>query len=151
MKPILIISALLILLISCKEKKQNTFIKENIVTTKNYSLPNNEFREKILPKIKHDSDKKKLTILLDSLDKRKLSYCDLIKREGEIDDSCYDVARAKYPEPEMIVEFTKVHDDTFDIAHAKFAKQINLTERQINYITIFYYFDKNVKNFCGDY
>lgn len=142
--------SLFLLLISCQNEKQNSIIKENISETKKYNLPNHEFREKVLPNIKSEKDKNKLSIFLDSLDKRNLSYCNLMTREGEIDDSCYDVARAKYPEPEMMVQFSKLHDDTFDVAHAKFAKQINLTEKQINYITIFYYFDKNVRNFCGE-
>ncbi|WP_267406339.1 hypothetical protein [Chryseobacterium sp. GM_Chr_2] len=151
MKPILAFLFLIISLISCKEKKQDSIIKEKATAAKIYNLPNDEFREKVLPKVKQGKDKNKLTAFLDSLDKRNLSYCDLMKREYEIDDSCYDVARAKYPEPEMSIQFVKLHDETFDVAHAKFAKQINLTEKQINYITIFYYFDKNIKNFCGEY
>lgn len=151
MKPTLLFLLLLIVIISCKRKEQNFIIKENKVQVKKYNLPNDEFREKVLPKVKQGKDKIKLAALLDSLDKRNLSYCDLMKREYEIDDSCYDVARAKYPEPEMMVQFATLHDETFDLAHAKFAKQINLTEKQTNYITLFYYFDKNVKNFCGNY
>lgn len=45
MKPIFIISALLILLISCKEEKQNLVIKEYKIEEKN--LSNDEFRKKL--------------------------------------------------------------------------------------------------------
>jgi hypothetical protein len=153
MKQITIFSLffLLILFISCNQEKQNSITQKNKTEHKKYTLPNDEFREKVIHQLEHEKDKKLLANLLDSLDKRNISYCELMKREYEIDDSCYDVARAKYPEPEMTVQFAQLHDDTFDIAHAKFAKQINLTEKEINYITIFYHFNENVKNFCGEY
>ncbi|WP_128414565.1 hypothetical protein [Chryseobacterium sp. Leaf201] len=72
-----------------------------------------------------------------------------MKREVEIDDSCYAVADAKYPEPGMQSEFIKLYDAAFDAAHAKFSKQTNLTEKQLNYLVIFHAFDKNVRNLCG--
>lgn len=140
---------LLLSLISCRNEKIKSAAEKNIAETKQYILPNDQFRKEILPQLKHKNDKEKLAALLDSLDKRALSYCDFIKREYEIDDSCYDVARAEYPGPEMQPEFTKLHDDAFDAAHAGFSKQINLTEKQLNDLAIFYAFDKNVRDFCG--
>ncbi len=50
----------------------------------------------------------------------------------------------------MQPEFTKLHDDTFDAAHARFLKQIDLTEKQLNYLALFYAFDIHVRNFCGE-
>lgn len=140
---------LLLSLISCQNEKTKPTGTGNTVETKKYILPNDQFRKEILPQLEHEKDRVKLTVLLDSLDKRALSYCDLIKRENDIDDSCYGVARAEYPEPEMQAEFTRLHDDAFDAAHAKFSKHINLTEKQLNYLVIFYAFDRQVRNFCG--
>jgi len=140
---------LLLSLICCQNEKTTSPVDENIVETEEYILPNDQFRKEILPQLKHEKDREKLAVLLDSLDKRALSYCDFIKREGEIDDSCYAVADAKYPEPGMQSEFIKLYDAAFDAAHAKFSKQINLTEKQLNYLAIFHAFDKNVRNFCG--
>lgn len=74
-----------------------------------------------------------------------------MKREYEINDSCYQVANAQYPDPEMTNQTIQLHNDIFDVAHANFAKQIKLTEAQINNITAFYYFNIDVKNFCGKY
>ncbi len=149
-KSLIYFFSLIILIISCKREKQN-LESQNKVKQKIYSLPNEEFREKILPKVENKNDQIQLAILLDSLDKKNLSYCDFMKREFEIDDSCYAVARKKYPEPSMQLQFSELHDKTFDTAHGRFLKQINLTKKQTDFITIFYFFNKDVKSFCGAY
>ncbi|MDR6920564.1 hypothetical protein [Chryseobacterium sp. 2987] len=147
-KGIVYFCCLLMLIISCKKEIQSSE-NRNKTKTKIYTLPNDEFREKILPKLEHKKDQTQLTILLDSLDKINLSYCDFMKREFEIDDSCYTVARKKYPDPTMQIQFSKLHDETFDIAHEKFLKQINLNKKQTDFISVFYFFNKDVKSFCG--
>jgi len=139
----------LLLLISCQNENQNSTVKENKIVEKD--LSNSNFRKVVLPKLKHETDRKKLTILLNHLDEKHLSLCDFVRREFEIDDSCFAVAKEKYPDPEMQVKFLEVHDNVYEIAHKKFLKQTNFTEHDANFLTIAYSFDENVKNFCGKY
>ncbi|UKB85311.1 hypothetical protein LF887_06695 [Chryseobacterium sp. MEBOG06] len=126
-------------------------IKETKAETKKYSLANDEFREKVLPQIKHDNDKKKLHSLLKVLDQKQLSFCSFVKREFEMDDSCYTVALKEYPFPEMQNEFIKMHDEIYDVAEKKYLSRIGLTYEDANYLTTVYSFDQNVKYFCGKY
>ena len=130
---------------SCQ--KENT--KE--VIQKKYLLPNDEFREKIIPNIKSLKDKSKLGILLDSLDKRKLSFCDFVQKEFKLDDSCYDVAKKHFPLLEDQEKFVKIHNEVYDIAHKKFLQKTKITEKDSDYLVIVYSFNENVKNFCGRY
>lgn len=140
---------LLLLLISCQNEKQNSIVKENKIVKKD--LSNHNFRKIILPKLKHETDRKKLTILLNHLDEKHLSLCDFVRREFEIDDSCFAIAKEKYPYPEMQVKFMEVHDNVYKIAHKKFLRQTNFTEHDALFLTVAYSFDENVKNFCGKY
>lgn len=149
MKNIPFIFLLLLSLISCQDEKQNSIIKENKIAEKN--LSNDQFKKIVLPKLKHENDRKKLTILLNKLDKQHLSLCDFVRREFKIDDSCFAVAKEKYPDPEMQIKFMEVHDNVFEIAHKKFLKQTNFTEHDAFFLTVAYSFDENVKNFCGKY
>ncbi|MBK1895701.1 hypothetical protein [Chryseobacterium paridis] len=142
---------LLTLIISCKEEKRKLIIENNKMEIKKYSLPNDEFREKVLYKIRHENDKKKFITLLNSLDKKNLSFCDFVKREFEIDDSCYSIALKRYPKPEMQIDFMKAHDEVYDIAQKKILNQIEFSNRDANFLTIAYSFDQNIKNFCGKY
>lgn len=130
---------------SCQ--KENT--KE--VIQKKYMLQNDKFREKIIPNIKSLKDKSKLGILLDSLDKRKLSFCDFVQKEFKLDDSCYDVAKKHFPLPEDQEKFVKIHNEVYDIAHKKFLQKTKITEKDSDYLVIVYSFNENVKNFCGRY
>lgn len=149
MKKISFAFLVLLLLISCQNEKQNSVIKINKIVEKN--LSNDEFRKIVIPKVKHENDRKKLTILLNNLDEKNLSLCDFVRREFEIDDSCFAIAKEKYPDPEMQIKFMEVHDNVFEIAHKKFLKQTNFTEQDAFFLTVAYSFDENVKNFCGKY
>ncbi|MCS3529500.1 hypothetical protein [Chryseobacterium sp. JUb7] len=149
MKSIFSFISLLILFISCKKEKQNLWNQG--IKTEVKDISNNSFREKILPRIEHENDRKKLTILLDRLDKQNLSLCDFIRREFEIDDSCFAIAKETYPDPEMQIKFMEVHDNVYEIAHRKFLKQTNFTEHDALFLTVVYSFDDNVKKFCGKY
>jgi hypothetical protein len=140
-----------IIIISCKDEKQNLIIKETKFETVEYKLPNDEFREKILPKIKHENDKKKLSSLLKILDEKQITFCSFMKREFEIDDSCYAVALEKYPSPEMQNEFIKAHDKIYNSAQRKYLKNIGITDKDANFLTVAYSFDQKIQNFCGKY
>lgn len=70
-----------VLIISCKK---NTEIQKNIVAAKLYNLPNNEFREKVIPKLRNKDDRKLLIKLSKSLDQKNMSICQFIKREFEL-------------------------------------------------------------------
>lgn len=142
---------LLIALISCKGEKQSITIKENKIKSKKYNLPNDEFREKILFKIKHENDKKRLNSVLLILDKKSISFCDFVKREFEIDDSCYSIALKKYPAPEMHHELMKIHDDIYNTAQKKYLRQINISDKDANFLIVAYSFDQNVQNYCRKY
>ncbi|MDN3694112.1 hypothetical protein QWZ06_18430 [Chryseobacterium tructae] len=142
---------LLVTITSCKDEKSPLIIKENKSATKKYNLPNDEFREKILSKIKHENDKKKLEKLLQDLDKKNLSFCNFVKNEFKIDDSCYSAALKRYPAPEMQKEFMKVHNDIYEIAQKKYLQQIGITDKDANFLTVVYSFDQNVQKLCGKY
>jgi hypothetical protein len=51
----------------------------------------------------------------------------------------------------MQLQFSELHNDVFDIAHGKFLKEINLTKKQTDFISVFYFFNKDVKSFCRVY
>lgn len=142
---------LLVTIMSCKDEKSQLTIKENKSEAKKYKLPNDEFREKILPKIKHENDKQRLDKLLNILDERNLSFCNFIKSEFKIDDSCYSIALKKYPAPELQNEFIKVHDNIYDIAQKEYLQKININDKDADFLIVVYSFDQNAKNFCGKY
>jgi hypothetical protein len=116
-----------------------------------YQLPNDEFREKVLPKFKYEKNKSTIITILNSLDKKNVSFCEVVKREYEIDDSCYAIALAKYPDPNDQTKLLKLHNDIYDKKQTNYLKQIGITERQADLLTTAYAFDENVKNFCGKY
>jgi hypothetical protein len=135
---------------SCQKAETNKPITKTVIQKK-YLLPNDEFRERIIPNIKKSKDVKKLETLLDSLDKRKLSFCEFVQQEFKLDDSCYDVAKKQFPLPEDQEKFVKVHNDVYDIAQKRFLQKTKMTEKNSDYLIIVYSFDKNVKNFCGKF
>lgn len=149
MQKILFIFLFLLLLISCQNEKQNSIIKENMTKAKEY-IPNDELREKILPKF-IDKCKPKFERLLDSLDQKKISFCNFVKREDEIDDSCYAEALEVYPNPEDQKEFLQLHNDIYDRKQRKYLKEIGITEKEADLLITIAVFDKNVKNFCDKY
>ncbi|WP_294216269.1 hypothetical protein [uncultured Chryseobacterium sp.] len=141
---------LVFLIISCQKKEAGNSIKDDLASVKPARLSNDEFRTKALSFLKSE-DQEKYSAILDVLDKQHLSFCNFMKREYEIDDSCYAIARSKYPEPEMQMQFIQCHDQAFDLLHARFLKQIHLTEHQANYLSALYYFNQDIRNFCGSY
>jgi hypothetical protein len=148
MKTLFTLFFLSVLIISCKK---NTEIQKNIVAAKLYNLPNDEFREKVIPKLRNKDDRKILTKLSKSLDQKNMSICQFIKREFEIDDSCFAVAKEKYTDPEMQVQFMKIHDSAYEIAQSKFLRQVEITEHNALILIVSYSFNENVSNFCGKY
>lgn len=149
MKKILF-SIIIVISFSCQKENTNTPIVKKIIQKKNL-LPNDEFREKIIPNIINPKDRNRLEILLDSLDKRKLSFCDFVQQEFKLDDSCYDIAKKHFPLPEDQERFTMIHNDVYDVAHKKFLQKTKISEKDSDYLVIVYSFNENVKNFCGRY
>lgn len=139
-----------VLIFSCKKEKPNKSIVKEVIQKK-HLLPNDEFRKKIVPHIKDSKDRIKLRALLDSLDKRKLSFCDFVQQEFKLDDSCYDVAKKHFPLPEDQEKFLKIHNDVYDIAQKRFLYKTKMTEKDSDYLVIVYSFNENFKNFCGRY
>ena len=139
-----------LLAFSCQKEERSKPIKRE-VAQKKHLLPNDEFREKLIPNIKNSKDRDKLGSLLDSLDKRKLSFCDFVQQEFKLDDSCYDVARKHFPLPEDQEKFAKIHNDVYDVAQKRFLQKTKMTEKDSDYLVIVYSFNENVKNICGRY
>jgi hypothetical protein len=61
------------------------------------------------------------------------------------------VAKEKYPDSEMQVQFMKIHDSAYEIAQRKFLRQAELTEHNTLILIVAYSFNENVSNFCGKY
>jgi len=148
MKKIVII-LLSISFVSCIKEKDDVKINKQETQLKNYLLPNDEYREKILPLIQKENNRKKLIELLNILDEHKMSFCDFNKRELQIDDSCYDIALKKYPNPDMQQKFAKLSSKIYDEVHPKFLKKLNLSEKDADFLTTVYSFDMNSRKFCN--
>jgi hypothetical protein len=61
------------------------------------------------------------------------------------------VAKEKYPDPEMQVQFMKIHDSVYEITQKKFLKQVELTEHNSLILIFAYSFNENVSIFYGKY
>lgn len=141
---------LILLIISCQKKEVGNSIRDDLAPTRPARLSNDQFRNKALSFLKPE-EQEKCSAILNVLEKQHLSFCDFMKREYEIDDSCYTIARSEYPEPEMQMQFVQCHDQAFDLLHSRFLKQIHLTEHQANYLSALYYFNRDIRNICGSY
>ena len=114
-------------------------------------LPNDEFRENVLPNLENENDKKKLLTILKILDEKKISFCEYVEKEYKFDDSCYAVAKNKFPKPAMQKSFTNYHDKIFDKGHLVLVKKYNLTEKDADFLTTIYAFDSHSRNLCGEF
>jgi hypothetical protein len=147
----------LLLIFNCQKK--DIKIVKNFADTlrvkpkikKKELLPNDEFREKVLPYLKNNSGKEKLAKILKVLDSKNISFCEYVKKEFQFDDSCYALAKKKFPEPTMQKSFTKFHDKIFDKAHLKLVKKYDLSEKDAELLTTIYAFDSNSRELCGNY
>ncbi|MBF8456867.1 hypothetical protein IV494_06690 [Kaistella sp. G5-32] len=133
------------------ENKPTEKIEVDSIAHRIEGLPNDEFREKVLPTLQHDSDKKKLLNILKNLDEKKISFCEYVEMEYKFDDSCYAVAKNKFPKPSMQKSFTNYHDKIFGKGHLALVKKYNLTEKDADLLTTIYAFDSNSRNLCGEF
>jgi hypothetical protein len=146
---------LLIVLVSCNNNlKQTTEAKIEKLDTlekvdKIYLLPNDEFREKVLSRISNLKDSLVVDTIINKLDKQNLSFCKFIKRMFEIDDSCYALAKEKFPDPSQQMDFSKEHSKSLKILEPRYLKTIGFTDRLADIATTVYAFDKDARNLCG--
>lgn len=147
----------LLLIFNCQKK--DTKIVKNLSDTlkvkpkieKKELIPNDEFREKVLPYLKNNGDKEKLAKILKVLDSKNISFCEYVKKEFQFDDSCYALAKKKFPAPTMQKSFAKFHDKIFDEGHLKLVKKYDLREKDADLLTTIYAFDSNTRELCGNY
>lgn len=128
--------------------------KTNMIDTSSNNdnaLPNDRFRKEIISKITNPKDLKKFDTLLTALDKKGVSFCDFMQRLYKLDDSCYALAKQKYPDPFQQNEFMKVHDKAIQQAEAKYLKSLHLRKDFSTFASVAYNFDQDIKNFCGTY
>lgn len=118
---------------------------------KKYLQPNDEYRKNVLPYIQIKNNQARLKSLLIKLDSHNISFCEYVKLEYKFDDSCYAVAKNKYPSPEMQKSFTNYHNSTFDKNHPKLFAKYGLTEKEADFLTTVYAFDRNSRNLCGEF
>lgn len=138
---ILIFIAATIILIACNNNK----------TGKQAGLPNDVFREKVISKILDKADIMKFDTLLAGLDKKGITYCQFVQRLSQLDDSCYNIAKEKYPDPENETDFVKLHLQTTDEAESKYTTQLDLNNRLSAFaISVYNNPNLNVRSFCGN-
>lgn len=125
-------------------------LNENL-SEKDAVLPNDKFRKDIVSKVTNPDDSKQFNALLDSLDKRDISYCHFLKRLHEIDDSYYAVAKVKYPAPEQQDRFSRAHSKAVRGAEARYLDSLKISDDLKTFAITAYYFDQKVNNFCGEY
>lgn len=118
---------------------------------KNYLMPNDEFREKVLSKLSNPKDISVLDTLVTQLDKQNLSFCQFIKRMFEIDDSSYAIARAKFPKSSQQLNFSKEHSKSLKVLEPRYLNTIGVSHRQADIATTVYAFTKEAKILCGNY
>lgn len=133
-----------------EEAKANESEK-SLEVNKKYLLPNDEFREKVLSKLSNPKDIPVLDTIITQLDKQNLSFCQFIKRMFEIDDSCYAIAKEKFPDPSQQTEFSKEHSKSLKILEPRYLKTIGLSNRLADIATTAYAFDKRARNLCGNF
>ena len=115
---------------------------------KNENLPNSSFREKIIPKITDKENLKKFDSLLTSLDKSGISYCQFVQRIFEIEDSCYNAAKKRYPDPETEDDFVKLNLQSVKEVETKYLSALNLNKEFSMFATTVYNLDQTIKTFC---
>ena len=143
----------LIFTISCNFSSENKIINHtpNHAELKPNSLPNDEFREYIIPSITEPQDLIIFEELLSTLDKNNLTFCQFVKQLFVLDDSCYSVAKQKYPDPSQHAAFAKVHDKAIKEAQNKYLETLNLNKDMATFASVAYSFDSKIKLICGNY
>jgi hypothetical protein len=150
-KKLLIFLLFLLATTSCMNGTHSETKADTISVQTKDSLPNDEFRRLIVKQLENEKDSKKLDTLITLLDKRGISFCQFIKRLIELDDSCYALAKHKFPDPSQQRDFSKVHDEAIENAEATYMKGLHLKESWALYAEIAYGFDKSIKDYCGRY
>lgn len=126
----------MIALIGCESKKK-------------VDLPNDTFRKTIIPKITDTANINKFDTLLTNLDKKDISYCQFIQRLSEMEDSCYNIAKRKYPDPENEEDFVKANLQAVNIAESKYFTELNITKDLSRFASSEYGSDQNIRSFCN--
>lgn len=65
-------------IVACTRENASTAQPAGESKALNHKLLNDEFREKVLPKLIHDKSRAELAVILDALDKKNLKFCDVI-------------------------------------------------------------------------
>ncbi len=133
-----------------EEVKTNEVYKSEEVGKK-YLLPNDEFREKVITKLSNPKDISILDTIVNQLDTQNLSFCQFIKRMFEIDDSCYAIAKEKFPDPSQQIDFSNEHSKNLKILEPRYLKTIGFIHRQSEIATTIYAFNKDARDLCGNY
>jgi len=118
---------------------------------KKAGLPNDPFREAVIPKITDQLNVHKFDTLLINLDKKGISYCHFVQRLSELEDSCYDVAKRKYPDPENEEDFVKKNLQAFKEAESIYLTEVNITLELSRFATSEYGSDQHVRSFCNNH
>jgi len=116
---------------------------------KRTGLPNEVFSKKIIPALTDSSSIVKFHLLLTGLDNKGISYCQFVQRLTQLDDSCYSVAKRKYPDPENEDEFVKLHLQATMEAEAKYLSALNLDMSFSTFATAAYNTNQDIRSFCN--
>jgi hypothetical protein len=113
--------------------------------------PNDEFRKSVVPYITGEKDLKTIDIILTTLDRKGLTFCQFIQRLLQLDDSCYAAANRKFPSPAEQKELNKYVDKAITSAESKYVKSLNITKHSLEFAGALYGFDKHTRRFCGNF
>lgn len=121
-------------IVGCESKKSN--------------LPNDTFRETVVTKITDTINLARFDSLLAGLDKKGISYCSFVQRLSELEDSCYSVAKRKYPDPENEEDFVKTNSEATKEAHSKYLAAISISTGLSAFATSEYNSSQDIKSYC---
>lgn len=127
------------MLVSCSQQEQPIQKPE---------LANDSFRAVCMPEITDPKDIKMFDTLLNALDKKQVSFCELNQNLLRLDDSCYDVAKRLYPNPDDQEKSKKIHSKAIREAQTRYLNSFGLRDDYATFATINFYFYPNIQTFC---
>lgn len=142
----------LIAVSSCNNNSQNekAVVPDSIEENNPVSdvLANDQFREQIIPNITNKDDLSNFNYLLPALDKKSVSFCQFAERLTQIGDSCYTVAKQKFPDESQKNDFSRAYEDGMSESETKYLASLNISEKYSTFAITIYNLDDTINNFC---
>jgi len=150
----LVISAGIIFLFSlfsCKKETKNfkNNHSDNLLQKDLKIRKNDNFRILVVKNIKDSQNQKFCEKYADKLDKENISFEDFMSKVLSSEDSCYDIASKKIPNPSMQKEYSEYIDKLIEQIELKYQKKYNLTKKEYNDITGIWAFNKDARKLVG--